>query len=45
MIRQTIVFKTFHPGRALVVALVSAFVPYVIIHGVTARVSRDQASG
>jgi hypothetical protein len=41
---QAIVFKTFCADRALVVALVPAFVPHVIIRGVTARTSRGQAS-
>jgi hypothetical protein len=41
---QAIVFKTFYPDQALVVALVLAFVPYLIIRGVTARLSRGQPS-
>ena len=44
VIYQAIVFKTFYPDQALVVALVLAFVPYVIIRGVTARLSRSQPS-
>jgi len=44
VIYQAIVFKTFYPDQALVVALVLAFVPYVIIRGVTARISRGQPS-
>jgi hypothetical protein len=44
LIYQAIMFKTFYPAQALVVALVLAFVLYVIIRGVTARTSRGQAS-
>jgi hypothetical protein len=36
LIYQAIVFKTFHPDQAIVVALVLAFIPDVIIRGVTA---------
>jgi hypothetical protein len=42
VIYQAIVFKTFYPDQALVVALVLAFVPYVIIRGVTRRILRSQ---
>src|SRR5215468_8031125 len=44
VIYQAIVFKTFYSDQALVVALVLAFVPYVIIRDVTARVSRGLPS-
>jgi hypothetical protein len=44
VIYQAIVFKTFYPDQALVVALVLAFVPYLIIRDVTARVSRSRPS-
>src|SRR5215469_6148557 len=44
VIYQAIVLKTFYSDQALVVALVLAFVPYVIIRGVTARVSRGPPS-
>src|SRR5215475_11150452 len=44
VIYQAIVFKTFYSDQALVVALALAFVPYVIIRGVTARVSRGPPS-
>ncbi|MCP3465633.1 MULTISPECIES: hypothetical protein [unclassified Bradyrhizobium] len=44
VIYQAIVFKTFYPDQALVVALVLAFVPYLIIRGVTARILRGQPS-
>ena len=38
VIYQAVVFETFYPDQALVVALVLAFVPYLIIRGVIARV-------
>jgi hypothetical protein len=44
VIYQAIVFKTFYPDQALVVALVLAFVPYLIIRDVTARIARGQSS-
>src|SRR5262245_48654931 len=44
VIYQAIVFKTFYPDQALVVALVQAFVPYLIFRGVTARISRGRPS-
>ena len=44
VIYQAIVFKTFYPDQALVVALVLAFVPYLIIRGVTARILRGRPS-
>jgi hypothetical protein len=44
VIYQAIVFKTFYPDQALVVALVLAFVPYVIIRDVIARVRSNQPS-
>jgi len=42
VIYQAVVFKTFYPDQALVVALVLAFVPYLIIRGVIARIWRGQ---
>ena len=42
VIYQALVFKTFYPDQALVVALVLAFVPYVIVREVIARVWRSQ---
>jgi hypothetical protein len=43
VIYQAVVFKTFYPDQALVVALVLAFVPYLIIRGVIARIWRSQS--
>jgi len=45
VIYQAIVFKTFYPDQALVAASVLAFVPYLIMRGVTARITRDHLSG
>jgi len=42
VIYQALVFKTFYPDQALVVALVLAFVPYVVVREVIARVWRSQ---
>ena len=39
-IYQFIVFKTFHPAEAVIVALLLAFVPYVVMRGLIARVAR-----
>src|SRR5215831_3052051 len=44
VIYQAIVLKTFYPDQALVVALVLAFVPYVIVRGVIARIWRSHPS-
>jgi hypothetical protein len=44
VIYQAIVFRTFYPDQALIVALLLAFLPYVIIRGVTARISHGQPS-
>lgn len=37
-IYQFIVLKTFYPGQAVVVALVLAFIPYVLLRGPVARI-------
>ncbi len=44
VIYQAVVFRTFYPDQALVVALVLAFVPYVIIRGVTRRILFGRSS-
>ena len=43
VIYQAVVFRTFYPDQALVVALVLAFVPYVIIREVIARIWHGQS--
>jgi hypothetical protein len=43
VIYQAVVFKTFYPNEALVVALLLAFVPYMIIRGLVTRVWRRRA--
>jgi hypothetical protein len=45
VIYQLIVLKTFYPGEALVVALLLAFVPYLIIRGLVARIARQWHRG
>src|SRR5262252_1252009 len=42
VIYQAIVFKTFYPDQALVAASVLAFVPYLIIRSVIARIWHSQ---
>jgi hypothetical protein len=39
-IYQVIVLKQFYPAEAVIVALLFAFVPYVIIRGPAARIAR-----
>src|SRR5271169_4521657 len=40
LIYQLLVLNTFYPNEALIVALLFAFVPYLIIRGVALRVAR-----
>jgi hypothetical protein len=44
VIYQAVVFRTFYPDQALVVALVLAFVPYLIVRGVITRIWRSPPS-
>jgi hypothetical protein len=37
---QAIVFDTFHPAEAVLVAILLAFVPYLLLRGPVARVAR-----
>lgn len=37
---QTTVFKTFYPGEMVVIAILLAFVPYLLLRGPFARVAR-----
>jgi len=39
-IYQIIVLKRFYPAEAVIVALLFAFIPYVIIRGPAARIAR-----
>ena len=41
---QIIVLKRFYPNEALIIALLLAFVPYVIIRELVVRIRRDRAS-
>jgi hypothetical protein len=45
VIYQLLVLKTFYPNEALIVALLFAFVPYLIIRGVALRVARRLHGG
>jgi hypothetical protein len=40
VIYQLIVLKTFYPVEALIIAVVLAFVPYVLLRGISARIAR-----
>ena len=40
MIYEFIVLKTFYPGETLIVAILFAFVPYLLIRGPAARIAR-----
>jgi hypothetical protein len=40
VIYQLIVLKTFYPVEALIIAVVLAFVPYVFLRGISARIAR-----
>ena len=44
-IYQVLVLKTFYPNEALLIALLLAFVPYVIIRGLVLRVARSRTPG
>jgi hypothetical protein len=43
-IYQVIQFKTFHPAEAVIIALLLAFVPYVLLRGLIARIARRWVS-
>lgn len=45
VIYQLFVLKTFYPNEALVVALLLAFVPYLLIRGLVLRIARSRATG
>jgi hypothetical protein len=45
VIYQLLLLKTFYPNEALIVALLFAFVPYLIIRGVALRVARRLHGG
>jgi hypothetical protein len=45
VIYQFLVFRTFYPGEALVVAILLAFVPYLLIRGPVTRVARGWRGG
>ena len=45
LIYQLLVLKTFYPNEALVIALLLAFVPYLIIRELVFRVARSRIRG
>jgi uncharacterized membrane protein YjgN (DUF898 family) len=45
VVYQLLVLKTFYPNEALVIALLLAFVPYLIIRGLVFRVARSRIRG
>jgi hypothetical protein len=45
VIYQAIILKRFYPAEAVIVALLFAFVPYVIIRGPASRIARRWLSG
>jgi hypothetical protein len=45
VIYQLIVLKTFYPNEALVIAVLLAFVPYLILRGLVLRVARSRILG
>jgi hypothetical protein len=45
VIYQLLVLKTFYPNEALLVALLLAFVPYLIIRGLVVRIARLRTDG
>jgi hypothetical protein len=40
LVYQVIVFDTFHPAEAVLIAILLAFVPYLLLRGPVARVAR-----
>lgn len=40
---QLIEFETFHPAEAVIIALLLAFVPYLVLRGLVARIARRWA--
>jgi hypothetical protein len=40
VICQALVLKTFYPNEALAIALLLAFLPYLIIRGLVLRIAR-----
>ncbi len=45
VIYQAVVLKTFYPNEALAIALLLAFVPYLIIRGLALRIARSRIRG
>jgi hypothetical protein len=45
VIYQALVFNTFYPNEALVIALLLAYLPYLIIRGLVLRIARSRIRG
>jgi hypothetical protein len=45
VIYQALVLKTFYPNEALAIALLLAFLPYLIIRGLALRIARSRMRG
>lgn len=45
VIYQALVLRTFYPNEALLIALLLAFVPYIILRGLITRVARRRQAG
>ena len=45
VIYQALVLKTFYPNEALIIALLLAFLPYLIIRGLVLRIARSRTHG
>jgi hypothetical protein len=43
LIYQFTVFDTFHPAEAVIIAILLAFVPYLVVRGLVARIARRWA--
>ena len=42
LVYQITVFGTFYPGEAVTIAILLAFVPYLLLRGPVARIARDR---
>ena len=45
VVYQLIEFKTFYPGEAAIVAVLLAFIPYLLLRGPFARLARTWGVG
>jgi hypothetical protein len=45
VVYQILVFKTFYPDEAVIIAFVLGFLPYVLVRGPMARIARSWHGG